>query len=165
MVDVQNDFCAGGALPVPDGDAVVAPVNALMDEVRLVVATRDWHPPDHRSFREQGGRWPVHCVRETPGAQLHSGLRAEAIDVIVDKGTDRELEGYAGCEATDLESRLREHHVDRVHVAGLALDFCVRSTALDARRSGFDVVLHAAATRAIGAALDELRQAGVQVLD
>jgi nicotinamidase/pyrazinamidase len=167
VVDVQNDFCPGGALAVPDGDAVLEPINRLMREAGFVVATRDWHPPDHLSFQAQGGRWPVHCVRDTPGAQLHSGLRGEAIDAVVDKGREPELEGYSGFEDTDLEELLRSHDVDRVHVAGLALDYCVRATALDARRRGFDVVLHTRATRAIGdpdAPLGELSQAGVQVV-
>lgn len=170
VVDLQNDFCSGGALAVPDGDAVVEPVNALMDEVDFVVATRDWHPPDHASFVDQGGPWPPHCVQGTPGAELHPGLHADRIDAVVDAGYEPQLEGYSGFEETDLESRLRKAGVDRVHVAGLALDYCVRATALDARRAGFDVVLHLDATRAIEArpgdaqrTLQELRQAGVQI--
>jgi nicotinamidase/pyrazinamidase len=144
----------------------------LMDGFGFVVATRDWHPPNHASFAEQGGRWPVHCVAGTPGAQLHPGLALDGIDAIVDKGREPQLEGYSGFEATELQELLQTHGVDRVHVAGLALDYCVRATALDARRSGFDVVLHAGATRAVDAspgdgerALQELRRAGVQVVD
>jgi nicotinamidase/pyrazinamidase len=134
------------------------------------VATRDWHPPDHGSFRSEGGRWPVHCVAESAGAQLRSGLDVDQIDEVVDKGRDPDAEGYSGFEATGLGERLRERHVDTVHVAGLALEYCVRATALDARREGFDVVVHQGATRAIdpedGArAVEELRQAGVQVVD
>lgn len=172
MVDVQNDFCSGGALAVPDGDAVVEPINRLMDEVGFVVATRDWHPPDHGSFQAQGGPWPPHCVQGTPGAELHPALHADRIDAIVDAGYEPELEGYSGFEATDLEELLRSRELDRIHVTGLALDYCVRATALDARRCGFDVVLHVGATRAINAqpgdgdrTLDELRRAGVQVVD
>jgi nicotinamidase/pyrazinamidase len=172
VVDVQNDFCGGGALEVPDGDAVVEPINRLMQQFSFVVATRDWHPLDHDSFRAQGGPWPVHCVRESPGAQLHPGLESDRIDAIVDAGYEPDLEGYSGFDATDLETLLREHDVDLVHVAGLALDYCVRATALDARRKGFDVVLHLGATRAIDAhpgdaerTLEELRQVGVQVVD
>lgn len=172
VVDVQNDFCSGGALAVPDGEAVVEPVNRLMERFPFVVATRDWHPPDHRSFRPQGGPWPEHCVRDSSGAQLHSGLDGERIDAVVDKGCSPEVEGYSGFEETELERLLRERHVDTVHVAGLALDYCVKATALDARRSGFDVVVHRGATRAIDAregdaerALEELRQAGAQVVD
>jgi nicotinamidase/pyrazinamidase len=172
VVDVQNDFCPGGALAVAEGDAVVEPINRLMDEVGFVVATRDWHPPDHGSFAEQGGRWPVHCVAGTPGAQLRVGLRAERVDAIVDKGREAQLAGYSGFEQTELEDLLRSRAVDRVHVGGLALDYCVRATALDARNRGFEVVLHTEATRAVEAspgdgerAIEELRQAGVQLAD
>lgn len=172
VVDVQNDFCGGGALEVPDGDAVVAPINELMEHVPFVVATRDWHPPDHRSFQAQGGPWPVHCVGGTGGAELHPKLHTSQIDAIVDAGREPEHEGYSGFEHTELERLLRDQGVDRVHVAGLALDYCVKATALDARKAGFDVVLHRGATRAIDAepgdsdrAVDELRAAGVEVVD
>jgi nicotinamidase/pyrazinamidase len=172
VVDVQNDFCPGGALAVPDGDAVVEPINRLARQLPFVVATRDWHPDDHSSFAEQGGPWPVHCVRDSEGAELHPGVDRAAIDAVVDKGQTSHTEGYSGFEATGLERLLREQGVDRVHVAGLALDYCVRATALDARRAGFDVVLHADATRAVDVhpgdgerAIEELRQAGVRVVD
>lgn len=170
VVDVQNDFVPGGALPVPDGDAVIEPINQLARQTPFVVATRDWHPPNHLSFEQQGGPWPVHCVRDTKGAQLHPKLDSSRIDAIVDAGREPEHEGYSGFEHTDLEQVLRDHTVDTVHVAGLALDYCVKETALDARRAGFEVVLHRDATRAINVsegdderALDELRAAGVQV--
>jgi nicotinamidase/pyrazinamidase len=172
VVDVQNDFCPGGALAVPDGDAVVEPINRLAGQVQFVVATRDWHPPDHSSFIEQGGPWPVHCVRDTGGAQLHPKLHTSQIDAIVDKGRERDVEGYSGFEQTELERLLHDQGVDRVHLSGLALDYCVRATALDARRAGFDVVLHRGATRAINAnegdeerTLEELRGGGVEVVD
>ena len=172
MVDVQNDFCQGGALAVPDGDAVVGPLSRLMEQIPFVVATRDWHPPDHHSFAEQGGPWPVHCVRDTQGAQLHPDIDASRVDAIVDAGREPEHEGYSGFEHTDLERVLRDHDVDTVHVGGLALDYCVKATALDARRAGFDVTLHQSATRAIEAeagdadrALEELREAGVRIVD
>ena len=171
VVDVQNDFCAGGALAVPDGDAVVEPINRLAERIPFVVATRDWHPPNHLSFKEQGGPWPVHCVRDTSGAQLHPKLDSSRIQAIVDAGREPEHEGYSGFDHTDLERVLRDHDVDTVHVAGLALDYCVKDTALDARRAGFDVVLHRDATRAINAvegddqrAIEELRAAGVRVV-
>jgi nicotinamidase/pyrazinamidase len=170
IVDVQNDFCAGGALEVPDGDAVIEPVNRLSASVQFVVATRDWHPPDHRSFAEQGGPWPVHCVRDTPGAQLHPDLDTSRIAAIVDAGRTPEAEGYSGFEDTNLEQLLREHDIDKVHVAGLALDYCVKATAIDARRAGFEVVVHRDATRAVEVqagdgdrAVAELEAAGVQV--
>jgi nicotinamidase/pyrazinamidase len=171
LVDVQNDVCPGGALAVEEGDAVVAPINALAERFPLVIATRDWHPANHGSFRDQGGPWPMHCVHGTPGAELHPGLDREHIDVIVDKGQAPDREGYSGFEDTPLESLLRERSVDTVHVAGLALDYCVRATALDARRAGFGVVVHREATRAVEAApgdgeraVQDLREAGATVL-
>ncbi len=172
VVDVQNDFCAGGALPVPDGDAIVEETNRLAEEFPFVVATRDWHPPDHGSFQGQGGPWPVHCVRDTGGAELHPKLHTSQIDAVVDAGREPDEEGYSGFEHTELERLLRDQGVDTVHVAGLALDYCVKETALDARRAGFGVVLHVGATRAIDAepgdgdrALAELREAGVEIVD
>jgi nicotinamidase/pyrazinamidase len=171
VVDVQTDFCPGGALAVADGDAVVEPLNALARELPLVIATRDWHPPDHGSFAERGGPWPVHCVGGTPGAELHPELDRERIDVIVDKGQERDREGYSGFEGTELDQLLRERGVDTVHIGGLALDYCVKATALDARRAGFDVVVHRDATRAVDVnpgdaerAVAELREAGVTVV-
>ena len=172
MVDMQNDFCAGGALEVPDGDAVIEPVNRLAHAVEFVVATRDWHPPDHGSFRTHGGPWPVHCVRDTPGARLHDQIDSSEIDAIVDAGRTPEAQGYSGFEDTDLERLLREHDVEAVHVAGLALDYCVKETALDAARAGFDVIVHLGATRPVEVtpgdgerAAAELRAAGVSVVD
>ncbi len=172
IVDVQNDFCSGGALAVPDGDAVIAPINALAQASPLVVATRDWHPPDHHSFARYGGPWPVHCVQDTPGAQLHPAIDRERIDVVVDAGVTPDAEGYSGFDDTDLEQLLRERGVRHVEIGGLALDYCVKATALDARKAGFDVTLHRGATRAVEVnpgdgerALQELREAGVRVVD
>jgi nicotinamidase/pyrazinamidase len=172
VVDVQNDFCPGGALGVPDGRAVVEPVNRLASEAPFVVATRDWHPPDHGSFAEQGGPWPEHCVSGTSGAELHPLIDQDQIDVVLDKGQSRDTEGYSAFEGTGLEELLRSRGVDTIDVAGLALDYCVRATALDAKRAGFDVVVHAGATRAVDVepgdgdrAVEELRAAGVSVVD
>ncbi len=172
VVDVQNDFCPGGALAVGGGDGVVEPINRLASEASFVVATRDWHPPDHGSFAAAGGPWPVHCVRDTPGASLHPGIDVGRIDAIVDKGQSRDADGYSAFEGTELERLLRDRGVDTVDVAGLALDYCVKATALDARRAGFDVVVHRDATRAVEVspgdgerAVEELRAAGVKVVD
>ncbi len=171
VVDVQNDFCEGGALPVPDGEAVIEPLNRLAREAPLVIATRDWHPPNHSSFREFGGPWPVHCVQGSAGAELHPGLERAHLDAVVNDGKEPDLEGYSGFEGTELEELLRQHQVQEVHLGGLALDYCVKATALDARRLGFDVVVHGEATRAIDAqpgdaerAVTELREAGVRVI-
>jgi nicotinamidase/pyrazinamidase len=171
VVDVQNDFCPGGALAVHRGDEVVDPVNDLAAATAYVVATRDWHPPNHGSFVGNGGPWPIHCVRDTEGAQLHALLDRDRIDAIVDKGQARDSDGYSGFEATALEALLRDHGVELVHVAGLALDYCVKATALDAKRAGFDVVVHLGATRAVDVnpgdgkrAAAELEQAGVRLV-
>jgi nicotinamidase/pyrazinamidase len=167
IVDFQNDFTPGGALAVPDGDAIAAHLNELAASGRfdLVVATRDWHPAEHLSFAAQGGPWPVHCVADSEGAQLHPALDAARVDVVVDKGTDPATEGYSGFDGTDLATLLRERGIDRVTVAGLATDYCVRATALDALREGFEVTVDEAGSRGIDAAdsaraLDEVRAAG-----
>jgi nicotinamidase/pyrazinamidase len=171
VVDVQNDFCPGGALAVAEGDRVIEPLHRLAEEADVVVATRDWHPEDHGSFQEQGGIWPVHCVADTPGAELHPALDRGRIDQVVDKGQDRATEGYSGFDGTGLERLLCERGVNRVHVGGLALDYCVKNTALDAKRAGFDTVVHLDATRAVDVepgdaerAVAELREAGVEVV-
>jgi nicotinamidase/pyrazinamidase len=172
IVDFQNDFAPGGALAVPDGDAIAERLNALAGsgDFDLVVATRDWHPSDHGSFAARGGIWPEHCVAGTDGAELHPDLDAARVDVVVDKGRDPSTEGYSGFDGTDLAAILRERGIDRITVAGLATDYCVRATALDALREGFAVTLDSAASRGIDAkpgdverALDEVRAAGGQV--
>lgn len=169
IVDFQNDFTPGGALGVDGGDAIAERLNELAADPRfdLVVATRDWHPADHGSFTEQGGIWPVHCVQGTPGAELHDALDRSSIDVVVDKGQDPGTDGYSGFDGTDLESLLRSRGIDRVTVAGLTTDYCVKNTALDALRLGFDVTVTADAVRPVDVspgdgerALDEVRSAG-----
>jgi nicotinamidase/pyrazinamidase len=151
VIDFQNDFCPGGALAVPDGDAIAPRVNELLDSGRfdLVVATRDWHPPDHASFAEQGGPWPPHCVQGTPGAELHASLDRSRVDHIVDVGAGQTDEGYSGFEKSNLAQLLRNAEIDAVTVVGLATDYCVRATALDALREGFDVTVDRAGVRGI----------------
>jgi nicotinamidase/pyrazinamidase len=153
IIDFQNDFTPGGALAVPEGDEIAGRITELLDSGRFsfVVATRDWHPPDHSSFEEQGGPWPAHCVQDTPGAELHDALDRSRLDVVVDKGQDRDTEGYSGFQATDLERLLREQDVDRITLVGLAADVCVRHTALDALHKGFGVEVDRAGTRGIDA--------------
>jgi nicotinamidase/pyrazinamidase len=138
IIDFQNDFVPGGALPVPDGDAIAERVNELIDSSRfeLVVATRDWHPADHASFAEQGGPWPPHCVQRSPGAELYSSLDRSRIDYVVDVGSGHDDDGYSGFEKSELSEILRRHGIDAVTVVGLATDYCVRATALDALREG-----------------------------
>ena len=172
VVDFQNDFTPGGALAVPDGDAIAERVNELAASGRfdLVVATRDWHPPDHGSFEDRGGPWPVHCVQGTEGAELHPGLDRSLVHAVIDKGQDPGTEGYSGFEDTELASLLREHGIDRVTIVGLATDYCVKNTALDALREGFEVTIDTGAVRGVDVedgdserALDELRKAGATV--
>ena len=171
VIDVQRDFCPGGALAVEEGDRVIEPLHDLADRADVVVATRDWHPPDHHSFQPQGGPWPVHCVQGSEGAELHPGLDRERIDHRVDAGRVSGQEGFDKFEDTDLEEYLRERDVERVHVGGLALDYCVKHTALGARRRGFETVVHLGATRAVNVepgddrrTIEELRAAGVEVV-
>jgi nicotinamidase/pyrazinamidase len=157
---------------VDGGDEIAARLNELAADARfeLVVATRDWHPPDHGSFREQGGIWPVHCVQGTPGAELHPDLDRTHVNVVVDKGQDVAADGYSGFEATLLEELLRAQGVDHVTIGGIATDYCVKNTALDALRLGFGVTVDSAAVRGVEVApgdseraLDEIRAAGGQV--
>jgi nicotinamidase/pyrazinamidase len=172
VIDFQNDFCPGGALAVPHGDEIAPRVSELLDSggFDFVAATRDWHPADHSSFEAQGGPWPPHCVQGSDGAEFHPSLDRSKIDVVVDAGFRPDLEGYSGFEETDLDQELRDHDVDAVTVVGLATDYCVRATALDARRAGFDVTVDRAGVRGIDVepgdserALDELRAAGATV--
>lgn len=153
LVDVQNDFLPGGALAVPGGDAVVAPLNRaaalFAARGRPVFATRDWHPADHCSFRARGGPWPPHCVAGTPGAAFAPGLRLPPSAVTVSKATTAERDAYSGFQGTDLADRLRAAGVTRVMVGGLATDYCVKETVADALAAGFAVVLLTDAIRAV----------------
>ena len=171
IVDVQRDFCPGGALAVPQGEEVVPVINRLVGLGGwLAVATRDWHPPDHCSFSSQGGIWPVHCVAETLGAAFHPALDVSRIRHVISKATTREAEAYSGFQGTDLQALLGRHGVRRVFVCGLATDYCVKATALDARTAGLDVVVLEDAIRGVevklgdcAAAMAEMRAAGIQV--
>jgi nicotinamidase/pyrazinamidase len=170
IVDVQHDFLPGGALGVAEGERIFDPIDELAPRFARVYATRDWHPADHSSYAQYGGPWPVHCVADTHGAAFDPRLNLENVDVVVDKGTDRLTDGYSGFAATSLESDLREHGVRRVFVCGLATDYCVKATALDAKAAGFDVVVIEDAAAAVNVqpgdeerALRELRDAGVAV--
>jgi nicotinamidase/pyrazinamidase len=149
VVDVQNDFCPGGALPVPNGDAVVPVLNdylARADSAGMpIYASRDWHPPRTTHFSDYGGPWPAHCVQDTPGARFHPDLRLPPGTRILTKGTSDHDDGYSAFEGklpdgTTLAELLRSAGIQRVYVGGLATDYCVRATVLDARKVGLDVV-------------------------
>jgi nicotinamidase/pyrazinamidase len=181
LVDLQNDFLPGGALGVPGGAAVLPLVNRLQEEFDLVIATQDWHPRDHVSFAvnhpgknvgdviEVDGRpqelWPVHCVQYSPGAALATGLDTRRIARRVYKGTDPRIDSYSGFfdnarqSSTGLNDYLRERQVTQVYLAGLATDYCVKFTALDARQLGFDVVVVRDACRGIDAVPGDVERA------
>ncbi len=171
IIDVQNDFCPGGALPVPDGDAVVRLINVLMPNFEHVFATQDFHPEDHSSFVEQGGPWPPHCVQGTEGAGLHPDLDISGIDRIFQKGTDAATDGYSGFAGTDLANELNRLGVQRVFVAGLATDYCVKATTIEAIDQGYDAVVIIDAIRAVNVkprdgedALADMEEAGATLL-
>jgi nicotinamidase/pyrazinamidase len=174
VVDVQNDFCPGGALAVERGDEVVEPLNELIGEFLargdVVVKSRDWHPPQTRHFQAYGGTWPVHCVQETRGAEFHAGLRDDPRIIVISKGTGDE-DNYSAFDSTDLASILRERGVTEVWVGGLATDYCVRQTVLDALGAGFRVKAVEDAMRPVDLhpddglrALAEMRAAGAEVI-
>jgi len=152
VVDVQKDFVSG-SLAVPDGEQVIAPLNRYIGVFTrkglCTVATRDWHPPDHMSFREQGGVWPAHCVAKSEGAAFAKGLALPEGAWLVSKATAPDREAYSGFEGTDLERRLKRLGAKRLFVGGLATDYCVLRTVLDAFNLGYEVFVLADAIRAV----------------
>jgi nicotinamidase/pyrazinamidase len=174
-VDVQNDFCPGGSLAVANGDEVVAPLNKLMQEFldrgEPVFKTRDWHPATAKHFAVYGGIWPVHCVQNTPGAEFRAGLLDDPHITIISKGIDESADGYSGFDGTNLAEVLRDQGVQEVWVGGLATDYCVKHTVLDALQQGFEVRALADAMRAVNLnpndgtqAIKEMRQAGAVIV-
>jgi nicotinamidase/pyrazinamidase len=174
VVDVQNDFCPGGALAVPNGDEVVGPLNGLIEEFLLneepVFKSRDWHPPRTKHFEEYGGTWPPHCIQETRGAEFHPELLDDPRIQIISKGTGHE-DNYSAFDGTGLAALLRQRGVEEVWVGGLATDYCVKSTVLDAIREGFKVYAIANAMRPVELqpgdgerAIEEMRRNGAEIL-
>ena len=174
VVDVQNDFCPGGALAVADADRIVPGINALAERFSVTVYTRDWHPADHCSFSDdpqfRDKSWPVHCVANTDGAQFHAQLAVPPDAVVIDKGTDASKEAYSGFDGTALAEMLRARGVSRVFVCGLATDYCVKATALDAVANGFETVVLDDLCRGVDvplgtarAAIDAMKAAGIVV--
>ena len=168
-VDVQNDFCLGGALEVPMGDEVVAPINKLIYSglFDVIIFTKDRHPANHCSFIENGGTWPKHCVKGTVGAELRPSLDYTG-GIIVEKGGNAGTEAYSGFCGTGLAEVLRARGIGRVFVCGLATDHCVKATALDAKRLGFDTTIVIDACRGMDAAgvgrtVTELKRQGVKI--
>jgi nicotinamidase/pyrazinamidase len=185
LVDIQNDFVPGGALAVPGGDEIVPLVNAIQREFELVVATQDWHPPDHGSFASNHPLkdvydmvdlhglpqvlWPVHCVQHTPGAAFVPGLDTGRVDRVFRKGTDPTIDSYSGFfdngrrRATGLGDYLAARQVDTVCICGIATDYCVKFTALDARHLGFNTLLVEDATRGVNVTAGDVERAVVQM--
>ena len=164
VVDVQNDFCPGGALGVPGGDRLAPLIAEAAAGAGTLVATRDVHPPDHVSFAERDGRWPAHCVEGTPGAELHPSVAELPFDIVQEKGGDRDREQYSGFDGTALAENLRERGVRKVAVAGIATDYCVRATALDAIREGFETTVLADAVAAVDAEPGDGERALAEIL-
>lgn len=193
VIDVQNDFCTGGALAVPDGEAVVPLINAMLPDYGACILTQDWHPAGHSSFASQhAGKepfgtvemsygtqvlWPDHCVQGTQGAEFHADLQTDAANMIIRKGFRRDIDSYSAffendrTTPTGLTGYLRTINVQKVTLAGLATDFCVAYSALDAARQGFDVTVDLRACRAIDLegsleyALSQMAQNSVRVVD
>ncbi|MEP1929655.1 MAG: bifunctional nicotinamidase/pyrazinamidase [Paracoccaceae bacterium] len=192
VIDVQNDFCPGGALAVPDGDAIVPGINELMPEFDAVILTQDWHPSGHSSFASSHtGKspyelidmpygpqvlWPDHCVQGSSGSAFHSDLDLTAADLIIRKGYNPQIDSYSALfendrkTATGLEGYLRTRRITHLTIVGLALDFCVNYSAVDAANVGFDVTVDASLCRAIdldgsrAAAVEGMQKAGVSVV-
>ncbi len=172
VVDVQRDFCEGGALAAANTVSLLQPLKKFIEEARrqgtLVVYTQDWHPEMHGSFQPNGGPWPVHCVAEKAGAELMPPLNPEAGDVVIHKGVGVQGAGYSGFDETSLEEQLREKGVSHVGVAGIATEYCVRATAMDALQAKFETsvledLIRAVQDKDVPKVLQELKQAGVKV--
>ncbi len=172
VVDVQNDFCPGGALGVAGGDEVIAPLNDLIEEFlsrgELVVKSRDWHPPQTSHFAAYGGAWPPHCIRHTRGAEFHPDLIDDPRIVVISKDK-MDADEYSAFDRTGLDALLRERGIEEVWVGGLATDYCVKHSVLDAAREGFKVVVVSKAIRPVEVqpgdgerAIAEMREAGAQ---
>ncbi|MCD6465147.1 nicotinamidase [Candidatus Bathyarchaeota archaeon] len=168
IVDVQVDFCPGGALPVPEGDKIVPILNKYIEKFdeagALIVATRDWHPPNHSSFKTHGGPWPPHCIQGTRGAEFHPDLHLPKRTKIISKATDPSREAYSGFEGTGLSEELKKAGIKRVFVGGLATEYCVKSTVLDALKYGFETFLLEDAIKGIDAKPGDIDKAIAEML-
>jgi len=163
IVDVQNDFLPGGALAVAQGDEIIQPLNKYIEQFVIrnlcIVATRDWHPENHISFHSQGGVWPAHCIANTSGAEFSALLQLPDSSLTISKASQKHIDAYSGFENTDLKTLLRRRQVSRVFVGGLATDYCVMNTVLDALKLGFQVCLLLDAIRAVNIKPEDGQQA------
>ena len=169
IVDVQNDFCPGGALAAPNGDEVVPVINKIMDQFNLIVASKDWHPEDSVHFE----KWPLHCIKGTWGAEFHPELNTDKISQVFLKGTEGEDDGYSALEATNVDAGnfLKEKEVDRVYIGGLTTDYCIKDTALSIVQAGFETYVIEDAIRAVNVkpgdgekAVREMKDAGCHII-
>jgi nicotinamidase/pyrazinamidase len=174
VVDVQKDFCPRGALAVEKGDEVVPVLNGLVPKFGCVAFTRDWHPANHVSFDDEpefkDKSWPAHCVADTPGAEFHDDLNVPGHAMIINKANEPDQEAYSGFQGTDLTERLNERGITRAFIGGLATDYCVKNTVLDAMKAGFEAVLITDACRgidnppgAVQEAIAEMQQDGAML--
>lgn len=175
VVDVQNDFCPGGSLPVSDGDNIIGPINKLINffsEKHIpVFYTRDWHPVDHSSFSKQGGPWPPHCIAGTKGAEFHEDLDIVSHSEIISKATDRDKDSYSAFGETDLNIKLKALKVEKLVIAGLATDYCVKNTVLDALNYGFKTLVVNEGIKAVNVnpedgskAIEEMKNKGAEIV-
>jgi nicotinamidase/pyrazinamidase len=169
IVDVQNDFCPGGALGIEEGDKIIPVINQIINLFDIVVASKDWHPDNTVHFN----KWPVHCVKNTKGAEFHPDLKTRNIDQIFYKGTGNVDDGYSAFEATNisLEEYLKAKGVDTFYIAGLATDYCVKETAIEALKKGFHIYVITDAIEAVNVkpgdsnkALEEMKKAGCNLV-
>lgn len=181
IVDVQKDFCPGGALPAPGGDRIIPALNRRLEEARArgmaVYVSRDWHPKVTSHFEEYGGEWPPHCMQGSAGAQFHGDLKLPADAIVISKGDDAARPGYSAFDGHTSDGKtllhdLRDRHVARLYVGGIATDYCVKATVLDAAQAGLDVRVLGDAIAGIDVrpgdavrALEEMSRAGARVVD
>ncbi|MFQ5940744.1 MAG: isochorismatase family protein [Nitrososphaerales archaeon] len=169
IIDMQNDFMPNGSLPVPGSDKIIPVLNSYMDIFTSnklpIFATRDWHPPNHISFKQRGGMWPMHCVKDTIGAEFPSELKIRRSTTVISAGYEYDKLGYSGFEGTELARKLEQRQIKRLLVGGVATDYCVKSTVLDALSLGFDIVVLQDAVKAIkngDAAMKEMQKNGAK---
>lgn len=171
VVDVQKDFCPGGSLAVPAGDEIVPVLNRYIEKFTTkglpILATRDWHPRNHKSFKDFGGIWPVHCVQKTDGASFHPDLKLPETAKIISKATRVKEEAYSGFQGTNLKDLLKRQKIKRIFVGGLATDYCVKNSVLDGLKAGFTTFLLLDAIKGVNVnagdsemAIDEMLSAG-----
>ena len=176
VVDVQYDFLPGGALAVRDGDAIIDNINSIRDKFDVTIFTQDYHPVNHCSFKVNGGIWPVHCVEGTDGVAIHAGLLRKN-DVVVQKGVRSDIDSYSGFydnerkTKTELDNILKKNNVDTVYICGLATDYCVKYTAIDAVGEGYTTILVRDACRGVNlnhgdvdTAITEMKMHGIKIL-